>query len=655
MTRFIKLSTIQTRLGIIFLAFLSLLIVSVVVTFNSLETQRQDARMINLAGRQRMLLHQITDLALMYARDQEEGHVSALQESINTFEQTLVVMQKGGQITGYTQKTFVFAPPKNLNLISELESLNREWLTYRENVDLLLSQENVSSMDSVIQNINSQTASIIEQADRVVQTIEEVSNEKITQLLLFQIIFLGLGLILLGAGWRITRESVVLPLSRLGKSAKRIGEGDLSASITVKGPEEARVLGQTIDTMRAQLLKSHQELQHWAATLEDRVQQRTRELEALAVVSREINSHLSIGEVLKSVTVKAQELSGSEVASLCLLDRRDKTLILHAASGSEIAIQEPQTPLEDSKIRNALHQSSAHSCGLQNCHELCHIIDSKYCASHLAAPLRSGNKVIGALCIGSSSPDAFQTGIESVLTQLAEVAAVAIENSRLYQQAEQAATLEERQRVSFEMHDGLLQTLSFLGIMVGWAKDQISQGDLEKVYSTLQQIERAEEQAEHEIRRAITSLQDNFSLDYTLQKQLAALADELSKFKPPIQFKTETVLPLVLPHQESEQVLRVVREALLNAQRYSQSEMVHLSLKVVQNEITIAIQDKGIGFDPTIKPDDSRAHFGIRIMQARTTRLGGELEIQSAPGAGTTVQLRLAQDKLCSHEVKVEQ
>ena len=649
MIRFPRVTSIQSRLGIIFLAFLFLLVVSVVVTFIGLETQRQDARVINLAGRQRMLLQQMTSLALGYEQERADSYTTALKVSVDSFEQTLNTMRNGGKIVDYTGNELVLAPPQDPNLKSELESLDRAWATYRENVNRSLDSGISTPKDTVVKDIGYQSASIIAQADRVVQAFEVVASEKITRLRTYQIIFLGAGLVLLSTGWWVTRKSVVLPFAQLDKSAERIGAGDLHAPIVLQGPEEARVLGRTMDAMRTQVLSSRQDLQQWAVTLESRVQQRTRELEALTAVSREISSHLSIGEVLNSVAQKAQELSGSEVASLCLLDRQGKVLNLHATSGTEIAIRQSQSPAEGPGVGDVLQQSCAHSFGLQTCQGFCQIIDPRYRTSHLAAPLRSEDKVIGALCVGSSKPDAFRSETAPILTQLAGVAAVALENSRLYQQAEHAATLEERQRIASEMHDGLLQTLSFLGLMVGWAKDQMGQGDFKKALSTLQQIERAEEQSEHEIRRAIASLQDDFPINYTLQEQLTVLADELSKTNPPVLFETESILPLVLPRQESEQVLRVVREALLNAQRYSQSETVHLSMKEDQNEIILTVQDQGVGFDCGVEPQDGRAHFGIKIMKARAVRLGGELTIQSAPGAGTMVKLRWMPAPIIQH------
>ncbi len=488
----------------------------------------------------------------------------------------------------------------------------------------------------------------------MVRAYEAVSTGKVNRLRTYQLVSLIVGLALLSAGWWVTNSSIVRPLTRLENAARQIGEGDLVSSIDVAGPREIRLLSETMQTMRTQILASRQDLQQWAETMEERVQQRTHELEALSAVSREINSHLSIEEVLTSVTEKSRILLGGEVASLCLLEEDEKVLNLHAAAAPETAIQTNQSPTDHPAAGNILQHHCAHSCGLQSRQGFCQIIAPAYRTSHIAAPLYLRGKVIGALCVGGSTPNAFSPETVSVLTQLADAAAVALENSRLYQQAEYIAALEERQRIAAEMHDGLLQTLSFLRLMVGLLDDQIKSGGVEKALNIVQQLRRAEEQGEREIRQAINSLQDDFPLCDTLQDRLSVLARDLSWMHPPVIFESRILRPLLLSRQESEQVLRVAREAALNAQRHSRSETIAVILEKSENGVVLSVKDQGTGFVPDVNPDDGRTHFGLKIMQARAARLGGRLSIQSSPGAGTVVQLCWTPSQWVAEETVLE-
>ncbi len=640
--RIFRLSSVQKRLGVIFLAYLCLLVVSVGSTFISLETQRQDARVINLAGRQRMLLQQMKGLALSLDLDDASQNTADLLGAANAFEQTLTALCGGGSILDYTGARFELPVPTDPALKAELAALQEGWNAYRPHIDRLAGAADPLQRQAAAAQVTAGSPALVEQADRVVRAFEALSTARVNRLSFFQVAFLLAGLALLSAGWWVTNFSVSRPLAELEASARRIGGGDLASPIGVNGPSEVRLLSETMETMRGQILASREDLQQWALTLENRVRQRTQELEALSAVSREINSHLSIEEVLTSVTEKARVLLGGDVASLCLLDEGGKVLSLHAAAAPETALLADRSPADHPAVGMILTQHCAHPCGLQSRQGFCQIIAPEYRASHMAAPLYSKETVIGALCVGGARPGRFKPEMAAVLTQLADAAAVALENSRLYQQAEYAATLEERQRIAAEMHDGLLQTLSFLRLMAGLLEDQLQSGSTEKAAETLQQIRRAEEQCEREIRQAIQSLQDDFPLSDTLQERLSALARDLSAARPPVTFESRVMRPLLLSRQEGEQVLRVAREAAVNAQRHSRAEAVTMTLERAGDEVLLSVEDRGIGFNPGAGPDDGRMHFGLKIMQARAARLGGRLSILSSPGAGTVVQLRWA-------------
>jgi signal transduction histidine kinase len=295
--------------------------------------------------------------------------------------------------------------------------------------------------------------------------------------------------------------------------------------------------------------------------------------------------------------------------------------------------------------RSGCHPAGAPPSGCADiCPGFCRILNPAYRKSHLAAPLRIGENTIGALCVGGASPGLFRPEAARVLAQLAGIAAVALENSRLYQQAEQVAALKERQRIASDMHDGLLQTLNFLRWMVNMSADQLARGDAAKTLETFRQVERAEEQAEGEIRQAIASLQEDFPTPNSLQEQLAALVEERSANGPAVEWECSVNSPVIISRQESEQVLRVAREALLNAQNHSQARRISLCFQKSNSpmpgeEYQLSVIDDGIGFSIRSEIGDGRPHFGLKIMRARAARIKGQISIDSRPGQGTCLVL----------------
>ena len=237
-----------------------------------------------------------------------------------------------------------------------------------------------------------------------------------------------------------------------------------------------RILSQAFESMRLRLHSSYQELLAVNERLEERVVLRTRELETLNEVSREISSRLDIQQVLNSVTEKARSLIGGEVASICLVDETQHWMKLQASSGPQNAVIGNTMRADEEFTDTVLGNEQAMICGLGSCRGGCRMLSEEYRTSHLASPLRIGERVIGALCVGSSTQSSFSAESANILTKLANVAAIAMENARLFAQAERMATLDERRRVAVEMHDGLGQTLSYLGLMTDQVVDLLSDG-----------------------------------------------------------------------------------------------------------------------------------------------------------------------------------
>jgi two-component system nitrate/nitrite sensor histidine kinase NarX len=434
---------------------------------------------------------------------------------------------------------------------------------------------------------------------------------------------------------------MIEPLRSLGNTASRIGTGDLSAPVDVRGASEINLLSQAMETMRQELEISRDELVQSAELLEQRVDQRTKELEALNQVSREIASRLELPQVLQSVAAKTIQLLGAEAVFLCLLDENGAQMRLQATLGPDGSIQASSTSAQAPPARSVLDSEAALSCGAGDCRGGCQIINPLYRNSHLVAPLKTGQHILGALCVGSRKLEAFTADSEALLFRLANIAAIAIENARLYAQAERAASLEERQCIAAEIHDGLAQTLSFLKLMAGQIALEVETGRIPEALNNLTRLDQALNLAVDDTRRAITSLQEHGPLREVLQDQISQLVEDFSsQYATSVEWLNAPTAPIVLSHQDNEQVLRIVQEALNNARQHSQATRIAICLDACGQDHIITVQDNGKGFDPEDIPlTNGRIHFGLKIMQARVARIGGSLDIRSEPGAGTEVRL----------------
>lgn len=269
--------------------------------------------------------------------------------------------------------------------------------------------------------------------------------------------------------------------------------------------------------------------------------------------------------------------------------------------------------------------------------------------------LREGSAPRSLLCLpvwGTSEPLGFLLLIDphterhwqpheiDLLESFIDRAAAALENAHLHKQLEWAAALEERQRIAAELHDGLAQTLSYLGIKTDRVTELLQEGQKEQVFDECYQMQAAIGRATRDVRRSIATLQESPRPRRSLQEALGQTILECTEEgDPPMDVRIHSQDPLFLPAHEMEQVLRVVREALLNARRHARARQITVGMERLPDAVEVTVEDDGQGFDPEGAPTDGDDHFGLSIMRARAARIAGQVQVDSQPGQGTRVRL----------------
>lgn len=627
--------TILGRTNLLLTVFFLLIATSAGLTSWGLRTSAEDALVINLAGRQRMLVQQMTRLAA--------GDLTAnrgdLSQGAAAFEETLRVLLDGGSIVypagAEASQLPAARDPRTRQVLIEVSSA---WEGYRAGLQILQDPAAApEQIQAAAASIQQRAPGLTAAAEAAVQQLQAVSEGRTATLRWLQAGFFVAAGLLLVSGRLMAGRSIISPLQRLNQSTDRMRLGDLETPVQAGGPQEIRALSERFESLRLELQHSRQELLRLNQELENRVLERTRELEMLQEVGKEISSRLDLPEVLRSITRRTQELMQAETSFLCLLDEGRRCLSLEAISGPEHTVARTSTPLQNPFVHDVL-EPACPGCRLA-CQGTCGIMAEGYRASHLAAPLRLGERTIGALCVGHRAERAFDAEQARILDRMAGLAAVAIENARTYGQAERLAALEERQRIAAEMHDGLAQMVDSLGFLVDGVQDLLERGEAVEAGKQLTGVRDSISLASREVRRTIASLSDEPGRPRSLQEQLAGLLRELAAAHPGARWNAELPGTLFLPADDAAQVLGIAQEALANAARHAAAQEVCLSLLLAGEQAVLAIADDGCGFDPQAASFDGRKHFGLKILQARAAHLGGSLQVQSAPGQGARVSL----------------
>jgi signal transduction histidine kinase len=258
--------------------------------------------------------------------------------------------------------------------------------------------------------------------------------------------------------------------------------------------------------------------------------------------------------------------------------------------------------------------------------------------SFLGVPVISKGVLLGTLYLTDKiGADEFSEDDEQLIVMLAAHVAIAIENARLYQQVQRLAVLEERDRIGMDLHDGIIQSIYAVGLILEYCNllldedPSSAKGKLNQAISSLNEVIR-------DIR--------NYILDLRPQrfqgKDLPGGLFELIRA-----FRVNTLLQADL-HIESEGDLglmqgqasglfHIAQEALANVAKHARARAVSVVLSRDGSQVTLVVKDNGRGFDPS-RVAAYEGH-GLRNMEARTRMLGGRLSVESEPGKGTTVKV----------------
>ncbi|RKN03928.1 GAF domain-containing sensor histidine kinase [Streptomyces radicis] len=265
----------------------------------------------------------------------------------------------------------------------------------------------------------------------------------------------------------------------------------------------------------------------------------------------------------------------------------------------------------------------------------------------LGMPIADGEEVLGALFLadkrcppGRRGPDgcAFTAEDEDLLRLLAEHAAIALTNARLYERSRELTIADERARLAHELHDAVAQKLFSLRL-TAQATATLLDRDPRRARAELAQVTSLAAEAADELRAAVIELRPAALDEDGLVATLRAQTQVLDRAHPArVTFDCHASRALPAAHEEA--LLRVAQEALHNALRHGDPHTVRVSLLHRGVGTVLRIADDGTGFDPEAVRTAGR-HLGLVSMRDRAASVGGRLTVVSAPGEGTTIEMEV--------------
>ncbi|GGT00866.1 hypothetical protein GCM10010206_74310 [Streptomyces cinerochromogenes] len=364
---------------------------------------------------------------------------------------------------------------------------------------------------------------------------------------------------------------------------------------------------------------------------------------ALLAMSR----HLEVRDVLKTIVASARELLDAQYAALGVPDDHGgfAQFVVDGVSDAQWRAIGP-LPRQHGILAAMLHQAEAERLadvrkdprfeGWPAAHP--DLVD------FLGLPIKDGDEVIGALflankrCAKPEGSCGFTQDDEELLAILAQHAAIALTNARLYERSRELTIAEERSRLAHELHDAVSQKLFSLRLTAQAAAALVDR-DPARAKGELHQVACLAAEAVDELRAAVVELRpaelDEDGLVATLRTQTKVL-DRAHSAR--VTFTSNGFR--ALPAAQEEALLRVAQEALHNALRHSGADRVDVSVERRGGGAVLRVTDDGGGFDPTAVRRAGR-HLGLVSMRDRASGVGGTLTVESAPGKGTTIEMEV--------------
>lgn len=200
--------------------------------------------------------------------------------------------------------------------------------------------------------------------------------------------------------------------------------------------------------------------------------------------------------------------------------------------------------------------------------------------------------------------------------------------------------LENRSRISQDLHDCVLQSLYAIGLNMETArrKHHHTTPESEQTHAhTIVQINRLI----HDIRQMIRRLDEGVVQEFDLTAEIQALKaiyDQIGQMRITLDLQPAAIE--VLTKEEEREILNIVREALSNCARHAHAVQVKISIRKRGEHIRISVRDDGTGF--ATAAGSVKRGYGLANMEARARKIGGTFRVQSEPGRGTDIILEFA-------------
>ncbi len=366
---------------------------------------------------------------------------------------------------------------------------------------------------------------------------------------------------------------------------------------------------------------------------------RNQDLALLNSIAEVLTSSLKLDEILHKTLSLVMDYMQVESGEIFLIDedKQNLRLVLHRGQAAEAFWTRNRFSLGEG-IVGLVAQSAEPLVSYDLANDMRYLRDAVVKAGFrqmACFPLTASGNLVGVLSAVTRSNTPINDHDVQVITAIGIWAGLAIENARLHSDARRLAVLEERERIGMDLHDGIIQSIYGVGLVLEHAR-LLSAEDPAK---SQERIQEAIDSLNHTIRDIRTYILDLRPRQFGNENLMDALRRLVMEFRAntlaegtingdPDEIKD-------IPHSHAMALFHICQEALANAAKHARAKRINVSVWASSERYVLEIQDNGRGFDMA-KMSMTLGH-GLSNIHTRAHHVGGDVEISSVPGEGTFI------------------
>ncbi|MGB5407494.1 MAG: histidine kinase [Thiogranum sp.] len=469
------------------------------------------------------------------------------------------------------------------------------------------------------------------------------------------------GVLLLSFAFHTARRDLLTPLSELRNWVNQMRSGHLSTRLPESLQPDFSKLYRDINLLGERLESLSLDLQSEVAKQTRRIKQKNHSLEILYDVAANINAARDLEDLLTRFLHTLKNAVDARAGMVRMLTS-DGNMQLVASSGldREVIKREQLISVERCLCGKAAQSGEVYALDdLQGCGQFVGrpFFDDKK-VEMIAVPLRYRGQILGVYNLFTEQHGLVEReDVKNLLTSIGQHLGMAIEKSRLDEEANRLSIMEERTRLANELHDSLAQSLASLKFQVRVLDEILHSGKEAELWHELELIENSLDEAYTELRELIA----HFRAPVDKRGLVPAVEQAVERFRRDSGVNAFLQLEWDAANLSAEvdiQVLRIVQEALVNIRKHSEANAVRVLMRAGKDgNYMVLIEDDGIGIQDRVIDGGPGEHLGLKILQERAACIGGDLTIESETGEGTRIILLFTQareEPAISDTLKVE-